>query len=111
MTSNITRTVSTDQIIGASPAGSPPAADLDDVSTAFFTEGWRQEAAGCYAEARPIFRGSFDRLPRHQGPMVLLIALVLVPLGAGVAWWNGWQAPAQWHWASAWQTVLGLAGR
>jgi hypothetical protein len=92
MVSNVRRTVSTDQIISASPTGSQ---SFDDLSARFFAEGSRQELEGCYAEPRPAFRGSFDRLPRHRGPMFVLLALTLILIGAGVAWRSGWQLPTR----------------
>jgi len=102
MISNVTRTVRTDQIISASPIGSQPSAEMDDLSAGFFAEGSRQELEGFFAESRPAFRGSFDRLPRHRGPMFVLLALMLIPIGAGVAWRSGWQPPAQWRsWAAS----------
>ena len=101
MISNVTRTVRTDQIISARPIRSQSFADMDDLSAGFFAEGSRQELEGCYAETRPTFRGSFDRLPRHRGPLFVLLALTLFPIGAGVAWQTGWQPPAQWRsWAA-----------
>jgi hypothetical protein len=109
MGSNVTRTVRTDQIISASPIGSRPFDDMDDLSAGFFAEGSRQELEGCYAEPRPAFRGSFDRLPRHRGPMFVLLALTLIPIGAGVAWRSGWQPLAQWRsWAAS---VIGSVSR
>jgi hypothetical protein len=101
MTSNVTRTVRTDQIISASPIGAQSLADMDDLSADFFAEGSRQELEGCYAEPRPAFRGSFDRLPRHRSPMFVLLAFTLILAGAG-AWWSGLQPPAPWRaWAAS----------
>jgi len=102
MGSNATRTVRTDQIISASPIGSQPFDDLDELSARFFAEGSRQELEGCYAEPGPAFRGSFDRLPRRRGPLFVLVALTLTLIGAGIAWRSGWQPPAPWRsWAAS----------
>jgi hypothetical protein len=102
MVSNVTQTVRTDQIIGASSVGSEPIDGMDDLSAGFFAEGLRQESEGYYEETRPPFRGSLDRLPRHRGPMFALLALMLIPIGAGVAWGSNWQPPAQWRsWAAS----------
>jgi hypothetical protein len=106
MISDVTQTVRTDQIIRASPLGSQRIDDMDDVSARFFAEGSRQESEGCYAETSAPFRGSFDRIPRHRGPMFVLLAIMLIPIGAGVAWRSGWQPPAQWRsWAAS---LMGL---
>jgi len=34
--------------------------------------------------------------------MFVLVAFVLIPIGAGIAWRSGWQPPAQWRsWATS----------
>lgn len=106
-----TQTVSTSQIVSNTAlAGVAPAAELDGVSESFFADGWRQETSGLYVESPPRYRGSLDRIPRHNRARLLFVFGVFGVV-VGVAWWLGWRPPATWQLSSLWRAARDLVGR
>jgi serine/threonine protein kinase len=77
----VTRPVVVDQIVAAAPTAvaRPP-----------------------LPRARPAARDrSLDRIPWDHRPPLALLGLLLA-LTAGVAWWTGWQPPAEWQLPADW---------
>jgi serine/threonine-protein kinase len=81
------------------------------LTASFFAEGERLDAQHAdVAEQEATLQATddlddalLDRIPRRRGPRSLMLALLLI--GVGAAWWSGWRPPLAWRQSRAWHAL------